>query len=87
MVLSQHVIFDVTYLLKSTVSQQAEKTKTKDILQRMEVDATPLSPVHSVSVRTSPDVTPNGDHVASFDAEQVEVLMRMSNYLQLLEPR
>ena len=38
----------------------------------MEVDATPLSPVGSVSVRTSPDVTPVGDHVASFDAEQVE---------------
>ena len=38
----------------------------------MEVDATPPSPVGSVSVRTSPDVTPDGDHVASFDAELVE---------------
>ena len=38
----------------------------------MEVDATPPSPVGSVSVRTSPDVTPGGDHVASFDAEQVD---------------
>ena len=38
----------------------------------MEVDATPPSPVDSVSVRTSPDVITGGDHVASFDAEQVE---------------
>ena len=35
----------------------------------MEVDA---PPVGSISVRTSPDVTPGGDHIASFDAEQVE---------------
>ena len=38
----------------------------------MEVDATPPSPVSSVSVRTSPDVTPGGDHIASFDVEQVK---------------
>ena len=38
----------------------------------MEVDATPSSPVGSMSVRISPDVTPGGDHVASFDSEQVE---------------
>ena len=38
----------------------------------MKVDVTPLSPIGSVSVRTSPDVTPSGDHIASFDAEQVE---------------
>ena len=38
----------------------------------MEIDATPPSPVGSVSVRTSPDVTSGEDHVASFDAEQVE---------------
>jgi len=38
----------------------------------VKVDATPLSLVDSVSVRTSPDVTPGGDHIASFDAEQVE---------------
>ena len=37
----------------------------------VEVDATP-SPVGLVSVRTSLDVTPGEDHVASFDAEQVE---------------
>jgi len=38
----------------------------------VEVDATLPSPVGSVLVRTSLDVTPGGDHVASFDAEQVK---------------
>ena len=38
----------------------------------MEVDATPPSPVGSVSVKTSPDVIPGGDHVARVDTEQVE---------------
>ena len=38
----------------------------------MEVDATPPSPVGSVSVKISPDVTPGGDHVAALDVEQVE---------------
>ena len=71
-VLSKHVTFDETSLLKSTVSQQEERLKTKDVSQPVEVDATPPSPVGSVSVRTSPDVTPSGDHVANFDAEQIE---------------
>ena len=38
----------------------------------MEVDATSPPPVGSVSVRTSLNVTPGGDHIASFDVEQVE---------------
>jgi len=38
----------------------------------VEVDATPPSPVDSVSVKTSPDVTPGGDHVARVDTKQVE---------------
>ena len=38
----------------------------------MEVDATPPSPVGSVSVKTSPDVTPGGDQVVRVDTEQVE---------------
>jgi len=46
--------------------------KIKDISQRVKVDATPPPPVGSVLVRTSPDVTPGGDHVTSFDAEHVE---------------
>ena len=39
--LSEYVTFDETSLLKSTVSQQVERTKTKDVSQRVEVDATP----------------------------------------------
>jgi len=62
--LSQHVTFDETSGLKSTVSQQVERTKTKKVSQRVEDDATPPSPVGSVSVKTSPDVTPGEDHVA-----------------------
>ena len=58
--------------MKSTVSQQVERTKTKEVSQRVEVDATPPSPVSSVSVKTSPDVTSGGDHVVRVDAEQVE---------------
>ena len=71
-VMSQHVTFDETLVLKSTVSQQVERTKTKEVSQRVEIDATPPSPVGSVSVKTSPDVTPGGDHVAALDVEQVE---------------
>jgi len=71
-VLSKHVTFDETSLLKSTIFQQVERLKIKDVSRRMEVDATPLPPVGSVSVKTSSDVTPSGDHEASFDTEQVE---------------
>jgi len=71
-VLSKHATFDETSLLKFTISQQVERLKTKNVSQRVEVDTTPPPPVGSVSVRTSLDVTPSGDHVASFDAEQVE---------------
>ena len=50
--------------------------ETKEVSQRVEVDATPSSPVGSVSVKTShptsPDVTPGGDHVARVDTEHVE---------------
>ena len=46
--------------------------KTKIVSQRVEVDATLPSPVGSVSVKTSPDVTPGEDHVTRIDTEQVE---------------
>jgi len=49
-VLSKHVTFNETSLLKSTISQQEERLKTKNVSQRVEVDATLLSPVDSVSV-------------------------------------
>ena len=70
--LSQHVTFDETSVLKSTVSQQTKRTKTKDVSKRVDVHATSPPPVGSVQVKTSSDVTPGGDHVASFDAEQVD---------------
>ena len=59
-VLNRHVTFDETSVTKSIVSQQVERTKTKEASQRVEVDATPPPPVGSVLVKTSPDVTPGG---------------------------
>jgi len=56
--LSKHVTFDETSLLKSTIFKQVERLKTKEISQRVEFDATPPPPIGSVSVRTSLDVTP-----------------------------
>ena len=70
--LRQQVTFDETSVLKSTISQQVKRLKIKDVSQRVEFDTTSPSPVGSVSVRTSPDVTPGEDHLASFDAEQVK---------------
>ena len=52
-VLSRYVTFDEASLMKSTVSQQVERMKTKDVLQPVHVDATPPSPVVSVSVGIS----------------------------------
>ena len=54
--LSKYVTFEETSLLKSTISQQVERLKTKDVLQQVEVDATALPPDGSVSVRTSTNV-------------------------------
>jgi len=42
-VLRQHVTFNETSVLKYTISQQVERTKTKEVSQRVEVDATPPS--------------------------------------------
>ena len=71
-VLSKHVTFDEASLLNSTIFQQVKRLKTIDVSQRVEVDATPPPLVGSVSVKILPDVTPSGDHIASFDAKQVE---------------
>ena len=70
--LSKHITFDEASLLKSTVSQQVERMKTQNISQRVKVNATPPSPVGSVSVGISPDMTPGRDHVTDLDVEQVE---------------
>ena len=64
-----------------------ERTKTKEVSQRVEVDATPPSPVGSVSVKTSPDVTSGGDHVASFDADQIEDIDENVKLFATIEPR
>ena len=68
-------MFEETSLLNSTISQQVEKLKTKDVLHRVEVDATPPSPVGSVSVRISPDVTPGEDHIAMRDTDLVKLVV------------
>jgi len=39
-VLSKHITFDETSLLKSTISQQVERSKIKDVSQWVEVDTT-----------------------------------------------
>jgi len=46
-----------------------EGIKTKDVLQQVEVDATPPPPVGLVSIRISADVTPGGDRVVILDVE------------------
>ena len=61
--LSKHVKIDETSLLKSTISQQVKRLKTKDVSQRVEVDATPPPPVGSVSVRISPNMTVGRDRI------------------------
>ena len=60
-VISRHVTFGETLVLKSTVSQQVERTETKEVSQRVEVDATPPSLVGSALEKTSSDVTSGGD--------------------------
>jgi len=73
-VLSKHVAFDETSLSKSTISQQVERLKTKDVSQRVEVDATQQSLVGLVSARIPPDVTRGEDHVFMRDTKQVKLI-------------
>ena len=80
-------MFNETSVLKSTVSQQVKRTEIKEVSQRVEVDATPPSPVSSALEKTSPDVTPGGDHVARVDAEQVEDIVEDASCLHPLKPR
>ena len=86
-VLSPHVAFDETSVLKSTVSQQVEGIKIEKVSQLVEIDVPLPSPVGSVSMKTSSDVTPGGDHVAGLILNRLKTLMRMSDCLQPLEPR
>jgi len=48
-----------------------ERKKIKDISQRVDVDATPPSPVGSVSVGISPDMIPGGDSEAILNADRL----------------
>jgi len=48
--------------------------KTKDVLLRVKVDATPPSPVGSVSVGISPVVTPRENRVAMLDTEHIDLI-------------
>ena len=68
---NRYVIFDEA---KFTVSQQVERMKNKGVSQQMEVDATPLSSIGSVSVEISSDVTPGRDRVAVLDTELVNLI-------------
>jgi len=73
--MSNYVTFDDISLLKSTVSQQVERMKTKNVSQQVEVDATPLSLVGSVPVEISPDMTPGENRVAVLDTEYVYLIV------------
>jgi len=71
--LSKHVTFNETSLLKSTISQEVKRLNTKDVSQQVEVDAPP-SPVDSILVEISPELIPGRDHVAMMDTEEVELV-------------
>ena len=72
--LSQHVTFDETSLLKSTISQQVERMKTKDVSQLIEVNSTPSSSIGSLSVGISLDATPNKEHIAVLNVEHFDLI-------------
>ena len=71
---SKYVIFDEISLLKSIMSQQAERMKTKNVLQRVKIDATPLSPIFLILVGISPVIISGGDYVALLDTEQIDLI-------------
>jgi len=72
-VLSKHVTFNETSLLKFIISQHVERLKTKDVSPRVEINATPPSSVDSVSLG-SHWMSPGRDHVAVMDTKQVELV-------------
>jgi len=72
-VLSRYTTFDEASLLKPIVSQQVERKTINVVSQWVEVDATSSSPVCSVLVGFSSNVTPGGDRAAVLDAEQVDL--------------
>ncbi|KAH9792408.1 hypothetical protein KPL71_004103 [Citrus sinensis] len=72
-VCNRDVTFDEASMMKVSSSQQVEN-KTKEVLQRMEFDATPYVPVSSTSKKGSTmEVTPRVEaEVVSFDVPQNE---------------
>ena len=71
-VLSRYVKFYEALLLKFFISQQAERMKTKDISQWVEIDATPPFFGCSILVGISLVVTSVRDYVVVLDAEHVD---------------
>ena len=49
-----------------------ETSRTKELLQQVEIDADPPSLEESVSVRIIPEVTQGSDRVVEEDAEEVD---------------
>ena len=52
-------------------TQKMESMKTKDVSSWIEDDATPRSPVRSISIEISPEAIQCGVHVANLDAEDI----------------
>ena len=70
-VLNRYVAFDEASMLRSNF-KKVESMKTKAIMQRVDNDVTPRSPVDSVSFGISSNMTPGRDRIASLDLEHVE---------------
>ena len=63
---SRDVTFDEVSMMKASSSQQVEN-KTKEVLQRVEFDATPYVPVSSTSKKSSTiEVTPRVEEKCCF---------------------
>ena len=77
-------------MLKSTISQQVEIERTKEVSQQVKRDATSPSLERSASLEIIPKVTQDSDKVAEQDADDDEdqgTLWVMSmNLLQLEDP-
>jgi len=68
-VLSRDVTFDEASMSKSTISQQVEFERTKEVSQQVGSDATSPSLKRSVSLEIIPKVTQGNDQVGEQDAD------------------
>ena len=71
-VLSRDVTFNEASMLKSTIPQQVEIERTKEISQQVESEATSPSLERSVSLEIIPKVTQDGDQVTEQDVDDDE---------------